>query len=92
MIFKLEALSLVYFFFSHPGNHFCNPSKFLAFAASSGKECEEDHVMKQLLFSCADFIQCCLFYRHSIMTIKGARAREESAYVESEGGKRESQF
>ena len=98
MIFKPEVLSLMYFSFSHSGNHFCNPSKlFLTSTASSGKDCEEDHVMNHSYFlvlnqPLAGFIQCCLFYRYSIMDIKGARAREESAHVESEGGKRQGQF
>lgn len=93
LIFKPAVLSLVYFSFGHSGEYFCNSSKLLAYTVSSGKDCEEDHVMNQLLFSCfVGFIQCCLFYRHSIMDINGTRAEEESAHVENEGCKREGQL
>lgn len=93
LIFKPAVLSLMYFSFSHSSERFCNPSKLSAYTVSSGKDCEEDNVMNQLLFSCfAGFIQCCLFYRHSIMDVNSTRSEEESAHVENEGCRREGQL
>lgn len=67
MFFKPEVLSLMYFSFSLSGSHFCNLSKLLASTVSSEQDCEEDHVMNQLLFFCFKSAACWFYSMLSIL-------------------------